>query len=1162
MATSGKGQSREKAIFFQALERGDGEERAAYLSVACGGDWDLRERVEQLLIHHFEPDGFMEDAAVTPAEPLQAPVVISEGPGSRIGRYKLLQKIGEGGMGVVYMAEQEEPVRRRVALKIIKLGMDTQQVVARFEAERQALALMDHPNIASVLDGGATDTGRPYFVMELVQGIPITEFCDQNRFSVIQRLKLLIPICQAIQSAHQKGVVHRDLKPTNILVTINAGVPLPKIIDFGVVKATNQKLTEKTLCTNFATMVGTPAYMSPEQAEMSSLDVDTRADIYSMGVLLYELLTGTTPFPEKRLRSAGYREMQRIILEEEPERPSTRLSTLNRQRRTSVSGVAETAPGAGFGKDLDWIVLKCLEKDRARRYETSNGLAMDIQRFLGNEPVLARPPSTLYRFQKFARRNRLALTMAGFLVLVLILATVFSAALAVRALRAERLAAKRLDSEIQARAAAAQAQRQALTDRDDAQRRLFDARLAQAQAARWSGRAGRRFEGLKDLTEAAQIARELRLGPEEILKIRNEAIALLALTDLRLDHKWDGYPPGSTLTGIGFDRELEKYALVDKDGTIKIRRLVDNQQTAVISNIGAPAAEQRAPDWRMNLRFSPDGHYLAASGNLQQGDTPMQVWDLKKSDPILRLAPGNVWESRAFDFSCDNRVFVAGRPKHWMVFYDLSSGEEAKRVRLIDDARCIRFHPKADQVAVCAGSQVLVMDTNGEPVIGPLHHPGGVGVVAWSPEGKLLAVSCFDGKAYVWDAASGRQQAVCAGHEAAVFSVTFNPQGTLLATSGDEETRLWDPWTGKELLRASGLATEFGGDKWLGLGMLGPEVGRWEVALGPEFRQFNSNVRIGGVLELVLSADGRWLASAGEGGARLWDLENGKLVGATQDRTFWVTFEPGERSLLTSGAGGVCRWPLGFGSARLVSVFDEATREVIPVPFAAEPRGASLSADGRTIALCTVDGECFVFNLADAAEKARVIRYPVSTVAISRHGRWVATTTTDAYEAKLWDAQDGRWLRDFAGVRTATATFTPDDQWLVFATAQDYRFYRVGSWEAGPCVRRDYAGYASVFPAFSVEEGLIAIAHSKNEISLLDAVGGHVLATFGVPGGDELHWLCLSADGGRLAAGTHTGLIQVWDLRRLRARLRELGVDWNSSDSAGTRESAMVNGTR
>ena len=246
--------------------------------------------------------------------------------GDRIGRYKLLEKIGEGGMGVVYMAEQEEPVRRRVALKIIKLGMDTRQVVARFEAERQALAMMDHPNIAKVLDGGATETGRPYFVMELVQGVPITEFCDKNQLSTEERLKLFIPVCQAIQSAHQKGIIHRDIKPSNVLVTLHDGVPVPKVIDFGIAKATNQKLTEKTLFTNFATMIGTPAYMSPEQAEMSGLDIDTRSDIYSLGVLLYELLTGTTPFPEKRLRSVGYSEMQRIIVEEEPERPSTRLT--------------------------------------------------------------------------------------------------------------------------------------------------------------------------------------------------------------------------------------------------------------------------------------------------------------------------------------------------------------------------------------------------------------------------------------------------------------------------------------------------------------------------------------------------------------------------------------------------------------------------------------------------------------------------------------------------------------------------------------------------------------------------------------------------------------------------------------------------------------------
>jgi len=321
-------QSKEETIFEAARQIGDPQEQAAYLERACGQDQELRWRLEKLLHAGRKAKDFFQKH--NPGAALRgnldvAAELVSEGAGSVIGRYKLLEKIGERGMGVVYMAEQEEPVRRKVALKIIKLGMDTKQIVARFEAERQALALMDHPNIARVLDGGATETGRPFFVMELVQGVPITEFCDKNRLSAQERIKLFIPVCQALQSAHQKGIIHRDLKPTNILVTLNAGVPHPMVIDFGVAKATNQKLTEKTVFTNYATMIGTPAYMSPEQAEMSRLDVDTRTDIYGLGVLLYELLTGTTPFPEKRLRSVGYNEMQRIIMEEEPERPSTRL---------------------------------------------------------------------------------------------------------------------------------------------------------------------------------------------------------------------------------------------------------------------------------------------------------------------------------------------------------------------------------------------------------------------------------------------------------------------------------------------------------------------------------------------------------------------------------------------------------------------------------------------------------------------------------------------------------------------------------------------------------------------------------------------------------------------------------------------------------------------
>ena len=336
--------------------------------------------------------------------------------GTVIGPYKLLEQIGEGGFGVVFLAEQERPVRRRVALKIIKPGMDTRQVIARFEAERQALAMMDHPNIAKVHDAGATENGRPYFVMELVQGVPITEYCDQCNLTTRERLELFITVCQAVQHAHQKGIIHRDIKPTNVLVAMQDGRPAPKIIDFGVAKAIDQRLTEHTLTTAFAQMVGTPLYMSPEQAELSPLGVDTRSDIYSLGVLLYELLTGTTPFDKDRLHAASYDELRRIIREEEPPRPSARISTLAADLATTVAEHRRTDArrlSRHVRGELDWIVMKCLEKDRNRRYETPNSLARDIERYLHDEPVQACPPSTVYRFRKFARRNKVAAGVCG-----------------------------------------------------------------------------------------------------------------------------------------------------------------------------------------------------------------------------------------------------------------------------------------------------------------------------------------------------------------------------------------------------------------------------------------------------------------------------------------------------------------------------------------------------------------------------------------------------------------------------------------------------------------------------------------------------------------------------------------------------------------------------
>jgi eukaryotic-like serine/threonine-protein kinase len=427
-----------EALFEQALKFKP-EERAAFLAGACGADEELRRRVEELLRADANAGGFL---PTSPGRQKTMIIPITEQPGDRIGRYKILQQIGEGGCGVVYMAEQEEPVRRRVALKVIKLGMDTKSVIARFEAERQALALMDHPNIAKVLDAGATETGRPFFVMELVRGVKITDYCDEAKLSTRERLDLFIQVCSAIQHAHQKGIIHRDLKPSNILVTINDGVPVPKVIDFGIAKATTgQQLTDKTLFTAYEQFIGTPAYMSPEQAVMTSLDIDTRSDIYALGVLLYELLTGRTPFDPKELLQAGFDEMRRTIREVEPARPSTRLSTMLESDLTSVAQRRHLdAPKLihMLRGDLDWIVMKALEKDRSRRFETANALAMDIQRYLGNEPITARPPSTLYRFQKLARRNKTAFAAAAAVVLALVFGLVATQRQASRAVRAER----------------------------------------------------------------------------------------------------------------------------------------------------------------------------------------------------------------------------------------------------------------------------------------------------------------------------------------------------------------------------------------------------------------------------------------------------------------------------------------------------------------------------------------------------------------------------------------------------------------------------------------------------------------------------------------------------------------------------------------------------
>jgi serine/threonine protein kinase/tetratricopeptide (TPR) repeat protein len=411
----------EASIFLEALKKSAPNERAAFLDQACGGNEALRHSVELLLKAHDKAGGFLAPPSSPDGATVNQPG--SETAGMVIGPYKLIEPIGEGGMGTVWMAQQTEPVKRLVAVKLIKAGMDSKQVIARFEAERQALALMDHPNIARVLDGGTTSAGRPYFVMDLVKGVPITRYCDEHRLTPRQRLELFLPVCQAVQHAHQKGIIHRDLKPSNVLVAQYDGRPVPKVIDFGVAKAAGQSLTDKTLVTGFGNIVGTLEYMSPEQAEVNQLDIDTRSDIYSLGVLLYELLAGSPPFTQKELEKAGMLEMLRVIREQEPSKPSTKLSTaeglptLAANRGTEPAKLTKLVRG-----ELDWIVMKALEKDRNRRYETANGFAMDVQRYLADEAVQACPPSAAYRLHKFARRNKVALAVATVLVLAMFIA--------------------------------------------------------------------------------------------------------------------------------------------------------------------------------------------------------------------------------------------------------------------------------------------------------------------------------------------------------------------------------------------------------------------------------------------------------------------------------------------------------------------------------------------------------------------------------------------------------------------------------------------------------------------------------------------------------------------------------------------------------------------
>jgi len=1127
---------REETIFHQALQQPVGA-RDGFVEQACAGDPSLRRHVDALLRAHDNPESLFD-----PPEPGLAPTISepipAARPGAVIGPYKLLEQIGEGGFGIVYMADQQAPVRRRVALKVIKPGMDTSQVLARFKAELQALSLMDHPNIARALDAGATDSGRPYFVMELVRGVPITEYCDRNNLAVRKRLDLFVQVCHAVQHAHQKGIIHRDLKPSNVLVTLSDGRPVPKVIDFGVAKAINQQLTPETLFTRFAELIGTPLYMSPEQAEMSSLDIDTRADIYSLGVLLYELLTGSTPFDKERLRLAAFDEIRRIIREEEPPKPSNRISTLGptcnavaAQRLVDPNHLGQLIRG-----DLDWIVMKTLEKDRTQRYDTANGLAMDVQRYLADEPVEACPPSRTYQLRKFVRRHR-GPVIASIAVLLALVAGIVGTTwgmLTATGAKAEAVAAAKktriaLSDKVAALAAAQKSER-------TRSEQLWQSLVAQARATRLSHRSGQHFQSLETLGQATQLARTLSLPAQNFHELRNAVTAALAVPDLYLTGPWNTWPADALR--IDFDEAHSILARTDRAGGCSVRRVSNDAEICHLPGSGAPSVPLLSRDGKFVALTRLDAGLNVALG--------IDVWQLDGSAPRQLMSESKVC---SVDFRDSQEVALSYRDGT-IRFFDLPTARQTSRLApdTLTAGIWIAVHPTEPLVAVASyiPPGLQLRDVRTGKVLASLSQTVPPVGIAWHPNGRTLAVGYENHRLCLVDRNTWQVYRTLEV-QCSAASINFDRIGNRMAIQGwGNVVESIDVGTGELLMQASPTvaACRFNRD---GLRLAGAvqngKVGTWRVAGAEEFRTLFRNKDVSGNEDsywcVAVHPDGRLLACGMDDGIGLWDLATGSaLAFIPMDRVKSVLFEP-SGALLTLSLTGLSRWPIGKG---LESAGELSIGPPEPLRLSV---GSSLSEshDGRVLASC--DRAVSVeqpfaggWILHTDAPKKR-IRLDLGTdmgfIAVSPDGRWVVTATFGAGLAKIWDARDGRLIKRLANWGVTTPCFSPDGRWL--ATSLDGgRLFAVETWAPGPQV-----GEGAVFSP----DSKLTAAPTTNGIRLIDPATGREVALLEDPNRDSVDQALFSPDGTKLVVMNRKNGIHVWDLRLIRRQLSDRGLDWD-----------------
>jgi WD40 repeat protein/serine/threonine protein kinase len=1136
-------------IFHKVVEISDPAERAAYLDDACKEDPKLRAEVEELLKAHEQAGDFLEVPPLGAGATLDKSSSI-EGPGTRIGHYELLELIGEGGMGLVYLAEQKEPVKRRVAFKIIKPGMDSKQVIARFEAERQALAVLDHPNIARVFDAGTTDTGRPYFVMEYVKGMSITRYCDERKLDIEQRLRLFEQICEAVHHAHQKGIIHRDIKPSNILVSVHGDRAVPKIIDFGIAKAITQPLTDKTFVTFQGQLLGTPEYMSPEQVDLATQDIDTRSDIYSLGVVLYELLAGVLPFEHESFERVGFAEIQQMVREQEPDSPSIRLTHLGEKAKTIAASRSTQviALARRLHRELEWIPLKAMRKDRCRRYRSASELADDIRNYLNGLPLIAGPETAVYRVQKFVRRHAGSVATVALVFAAIVLGLIVSTAMYFRAEAMRAQAEQAREKETIARNQAEQAEKVAQEQKNIAETKTEDLRRSlyvnSIQLADIKYREGN-IRRVRELLDSCP--NDLRgwewnrlnyVSDQSLMTLRGHKGWVYSVA-VSPDSKrvisggdadgtirvWD-LTTGETLKTLAGHTGTIRSLAFSPDGKKIISGSMDKTIKVWDAETGAEVMTLRRDSYVSSVAISPDGRRIVSVS----GRKIIKVWDAETGEELKtlrgrfsqaafspdgkRIVAGGmittVWDSvsgielmtleghkglvTSVSFSPDGKRIVSG-DTDIIKIWDAETGVEIATLRRGQESRTesVAFSP--DGRFIVSGTKpnaVSVWDVSGSGEVKTFRgHEGFVISSAFTPDGKQIVSGSSDGTIKVWDATIDREVTKLIGHRQYVYSMAFSPDGERIVSGGYDNTiRMWDVGSGAEVMTLRGhqdwvKSVAFSADgKRIVSGSNDKTVKTWDVKTGAEAMTLHGDQRVWCV---AISPNGKQIVSEYGGKIKLWDAEAGEQLKTLKGH------EPNSVFSVAFSPDG--KRIVSGGTDNMVRVWDSVSADEL---MTLQGHGkwvtsVAFSPDGKHIASGDDGGIVKVWDSATGAERRTLRAHGsyVKSVAFSPDSKRVLTGALDA-TIKIWDAASGAELMSVdSGVGLYSVAFSPDGKSIAAAGSENIML-----WESAPPA----GGYG---PRRAVIAAQIERSRKAEDTwKFMWEIGKEMDKAFGLPGGD------------------------------------------------------------